>query len=235
MKHLRAVAFDLDGTLIRTSVDFRKMKRGIIRLFGSFGLDQSLFTVSDLTYVTIRRGLDLLASQGIPDAQIAEITSDITRIMNRVELESVSRVEPMPQVSETLFELRERGMKIGVITRGCRAYTMAALDKIGISDMVDGILARDDVDMPKPHPSHLIGLAKKLGVDPCELVLVGDHRTDYLCAKAAQVVFVGLHSESSDLEALTKGDPRAEIVGNLDDLPELLFRPTSRPSIISPP
>jgi len=221
---IKAVAFDLDGTLIKTSVDFKKMKREIICLFGSFGIDQNLFTTSELTYTIIQRGLGLLTSQGIPDDRIAVMDADITRIMNRVELESIPRVEAVPGVQETLSTLRDYGMSIGLITRGCRAYTLAALDKIGVSDMIDVILARDDVDRPKPHPFHLLELAKRLEVDRGEIVLIGDHRSDFLCAQAAQVAFVGIPSGSSNLEELIEEGPRAAIIGDLVDLPAFLTR-----------
>jgi len=225
LRRLRAVAFDLDRTLIRTSVDFKKMKQGIIRLFGAYGVDASLFTTSELTYTIVERGLNLLTSQGVSDVNLARINADITGIMNRVELESVSSVEAMPGVSEALLKIRDHGMAIGVITRGCRAYSLAALDRIGVCDMIDVILARDDVEKPKPDPSHLLKLVKRLDVHKDETVMVGDHRTDYLCAKAAHIQFIGISHGSSDLEELVKGDPRASIVRSLEDLPSFLFHP----------
>lgn len=222
MGQIRGVAFDLDGTLIISHVDFEKMKEEIIRIFGAHGINQTLFNTSELTYVIIRRGLNLLSSQGVPDSGLRQTRIDITRTMNRVELESIPKVKAMPGVPETLLELKNRGIEIGVITRGCRAYTLAALMKIGIFQIIDVILARDDVDKPKPHPSHLLELVKMLEVDRDEVVLVGDHPTDYKCAKAAQVAFVGIHSGSTELEDLVRGDPKATIIDGLKDLLKVL-------------
>jgi len=221
---IKAVAFDLDGTLIRAAVDFKRMKNRIIELFGVLGLDQHLFSTSELTYTIIERGLELLLSKGVPDAYLKKIRMDITKIMNQVELESIPMVKAMPGVSEVISELRNRGIKIGVITRGCREYTQAALEKVGISEMIDVISARDDVDRPKPDPSHLVELSRRLGASLEEIILVGDHRTDYMCAQAVHVMFVGVSSDSSDLAELVRADPKAEVIDTLDDLPQLLLR-----------
>ena len=219
---IRGVAFDLDGTLIVSHVDFKKMKEEIIRVFGDHGIDQTLFNTSELTYVIMGRGLSLLSSQGYPDSSLRGIKIDITGIMNRVELESIPKIEAKPGVIETLIVLKDHGVKIGVITRGCRAYTLTALEKIGISQMIDVVLARDDVEKPKPDPSHLLELMKMLGVDRDGVVLVGDHTTDYKCAKAAKVAFVGIPSGSTELKDLVKGDPKATVIDSLEDLLKVL-------------
>jgi phosphoglycolate phosphatase-like HAD superfamily hydrolase len=219
---IRGVAFDLDGTLIISHVDFKTMKEEIIRLFGDHGIDQTLFNTSELTYVIIRRGLSLLSSRGIPDSSLRRIGIDITGIMNRVELESIPKVEAMPGVTETLLGLKDHGVTMGIITRGCRAYTLTALKKIGISQIIDVVLARDDVEKPKPDPSHLLELMRRMGVDRDEIVLVGDHTTDYKCAQAAKVNFVGVQSGSTGLEDLIRGDPKATVIDGLEDLLKVL-------------
>lgn len=219
---IRGVAFDLDGTLIVSHIDFKKMKEEIIRLFGDHGIDQTLFKTSELTYVIIRRGLSLLSSQGIPDSRLRRIGIAIAGIMNRVEIESIPKVEAMPGVTETLLGLKKHRIKMGIITRGCRAYTLRVLKKIGISQTIDVVLARDDVERPKPNPSHLLELMKKLGVDRDEIVLVGDHPTDYECAQAATVAFVGVHSGSAELEVLVRDDPKATVIDGLEDLLKIL-------------
>lgn len=220
---MKAVAFDLDDTLIRTTVDFKRMKQEIIHLFGNLGLDEEKFNTSELTYKIIERGIDLLAAQGAADARLREIRTEITRIMNRVELESIPRVEAMPGALKVLLELKKRGIRIGVVTRGCRAYTLAALERAGLSGAIDAVLARDDVDRPKPDPAHLMELVARLGVSRGEILSVGDHRTDYECAQAAQIPFIGITSGGSELADLVKADQRAEVLESIEELPEFLL------------
>jgi len=220
---VKAVAFDLDDTLIRTTVDFKRMKQEIIHLFGTLGLDEEMLSTSELTYMIIERGTDLLAAQGASDARLKEIRTEITGIMNRVELESIPRVEAMPGAHEVLLELRKRGIRIGVVTRGCRAYALTALERAGLSGAIDVVLARDDVDRPKPDPAHLMELVARLGVSRGEILSVGDHRTDYECAQAAQIPFIGITSGDSTLADLVKADQRAAVLESIGELPEFLL------------
>ena len=223
MNCVKAVAFDLDDTLIRTTVDFKRMKQEIIHLFGTLGLDEEMLSTSELTYMIIERGTDLLAAQGASDARLKEIRTEITGIMNRVELESIPRVEAMPGAHEVLLELRKRGIRIGVVTRGCRAYALTALERAGLSGAIDVVLARDDVDRPKPDPAHLMELVARLGVSRGEILSVGDHRTDYECAQAAQIPFIGITSGDSTLADLVKADQRAAVLESIGELPEFLL------------
>ena len=223
MNCVKAVAFDLDDTLIRTTVDFKRMKQEIIQLFGTLGLDEEMLSTSELTYMIIERGTDLLAAQGASDARLKEIRTEITGIMNRVELESIPRVEAMPSAHEVLLELRKRGIRIGVVTRGCRAYALTALERAGLSGAIDVVLARDDVDRPKPDPAHLMELVARLGVSRGEILSVGDHRTDYECAQAAQIPFIGITSGDSTLADLVKADQRAAVLESIGELPEFLL------------
>ncbi len=223
MDRVKAVAFDLDDTLVRTSVDFKKMKQEIIHLLGTLGLNEEMFSTSELTYTIIERGSNSLAAQGVSEPRLREIRAEITEIMNRVELESVSRVEAVPGALKVLLKLRDCGIRIGVVTRGCRAYTLAALERAGLSGAIDLILARDDVERPKPHPAHLIELAARLGVGRDEILLVGDHRTDYECAQAAQIPFVGIISRGSNLADLVKADRKAAVLDSIDELPDFLL------------
>jgi len=220
---IRGIAFDLDGTLVSSSVDFVRMKREMILLFGSLGLDESLFSTSELTYTIMDRAFRMLSSNGVSERGMVEIAADITRIMNRVELASIPQVEAMPGVIEVISELKDRGIKIGVITRSCRAYTIASLERIGVSEMIDAISARDDVEQPKPHPSHLLELADRMGVVLSNLILVGDHPTDYECAKAANVAFIGVPSRSLRLADSIAGDPNTVILDSLWDLPSIIL------------
>jgi len=79
------------------------------------------------------------------------------------------------------------------------------------------------VERPKPHPAHLIELAARLGVGRDEILLVGDHRTDYECAQAAQIPFVGIISRGSNLADLVKADRKAAVLDSIDELPDFLL------------
>ena len=111
--------------------------------------------------------------------------------MNQVELEGAHLSKPMRNAKETLKALKERGVGIGVATRGCREYAIESMRLTGIAGYVDKCLARDEVLYPKPDPRHLLDVVAYLGATPTEVFYVGDTSTDLETAIAAGVKFVG--------------------------------------------
>jgi phosphoglycolate phosphatase len=73
-----------------------------------------------------------------------------------------------------LRELRSRGYRIGVLTRGCREYAETALRIAGISDLLDAVVARDDHPEveAKPSPIAMRHMAEAVGVRPDEITYV---------------------------------------------------------------
>ena len=87
---------------------------------------------------------------------------------------------------ELLHALRERGCRLGVLTRNAHELALVTLKAVGMGDYFasDDILGRDEAP-PKPDPGGLLHLADRWSVAPSELVMVGDYRFDLECAKAA--------------------------------------------------
>ncbi|MBK5006040.1 MULTISPECIES: HAD family hydrolase [Pseudomonas] len=83
-------------------------------------------------------------------------------------------------------ELAGRGCRLGILTRNARELAHVTLEAIGLADYfaVSQILGRDEA-APKPSPDGLLKIASAWGVAPSELVMVGDHRFDLACGRAA--------------------------------------------------
>ena len=218
---VKAVAFDLDWTLVRSTVDFEKMKREVIAIFLSHGLNREVFPDGAKTDVIARRGRRALADKGDNLADIASVMAHVTDAMNRVELERVSQTTRMPGAATTMRWVRRQGMPIGVLTRGCREYADTALRVVGLRRWVDALLARDEVGYPKPDPRHLLELAGTLDCAPGQVVLVGDSTLDAACARDAGTPFVGVVSGVASERELSRFPHRA-VVPRLADLIPLL-------------
>jgi HAD superfamily hydrolase (TIGR01509 family) len=184
---LKAVIFDLDGTLIDSKIDFQKMKRRSIRLLEASGVKQGLLTENMLNYDIEARAKEYLRKKGAPEEAIQMAFQKVTKIMNQIELKAVESVRPVDGVVKTLVNLKARGLKIGIITRSCREYTHRILEKLDLKRFIDAIAARDDVSKPKPAPEHPQYLMTILRVKPSETILVGDHPMDALCARNAGI------------------------------------------------
>ncbi|MEM2144843.1 MAG: HAD family hydrolase [Candidatus Jordarchaeaceae archaeon] len=187
---LKAVIFDLDGTLINSAIQFDKMKRKIIAFLQASGVTPGLLNESLLNIEIIKLAVSDLQKKGFSEKQIGEILSQVSDIMSEVELESVDDASLIEDVPKTLSSLKLRGLKLGVMTRSCREYVQRLFNKFGLDIFFDAVAARDDVSEPKPSPEHAFHLLSILGVKPEETLFVGDHWSDAECANKAGLKFV---------------------------------------------
>jgi phosphoglycolate phosphatase-like HAD superfamily hydrolase len=177
------------------------MKKRSIRLLEASGVASGLLTEKMLNYEIEELAVNDLEKSGLTAAEIKRILRKVATIMDAIELEAIDGASIMDGVGETLQMLKNRGVKIGIITRSCREYAISVIDKFGLQNVIDAVAARDDVLRPKPAAEHPRYLMKILGVNPSETALVGDHLMDALCAENADIKFFLLARAETDLRA----------------------------------
>jgi len=187
----KAVIFDLDGTLIQSKIDYEEMRRRVIGIISSTGVPTENLSQSRRIWEIIQGSEKALEEIGLT-RDVRDLTlRKINAALNEVELKALETVELTRNAKETLRSLRLSGFKIGIATRGCKAYALNSLEKTGLTELVDEMLARDDVDHPKPDPRHLLKVVEALGCPSDRVLYIGDTATDLSTAQAAHVAFVG--------------------------------------------
>jgi len=197
----KALIFDLDGTLVDSAIDFRKMKKRSIRFLEDAGVASGLLTEKMLNHEIEELAVNDLEKSGLTAVEIKRILRKVAKIMDAIELEAIDGVSIVDGVVETLEMLKNLGVKIGIITRSCREYAILVIDKFGLQNVVDAVAARDDVLRSKPAAQHPRYLMQLLGVKPSETALVGDHLMDALCAENADINFFLIARADTDLSA----------------------------------
>ncbi len=90
----------------------------------------------------------------------------------------------------------------------------------GLSEFVDEVATRDDSANPKPDPSQIYWLIERMKVSSHEVVMVGDHPVDALCARNAGIAFVGVLTGSwSEEQTKQLG---STVIRSVKELPDLL-------------
>jgi phosphoglycolate phosphatase len=215
---LKAVVFDLDGTLVDSKIDYECMAGMIRSVLSTAGISKEYLTDRRKIYQIIRGGDRVLADMGLDPIKLPNVTSEMEKIMNKVELEGAHLSKPMRNARETLRAFKERGVGIGIATRGCREYAIESMKLTGLTGYVDKCLARDEVLYPKPDPRHLLDVVSHLGATPSEVFYVGDTSTDLETANAAKVEFIGYERDEEWGKRLTD----AGCMKMVDDLFDLI-------------
>ena len=213
---MRAVIFGLDGTLIHSRIDFKKMKSMTIDFLQSIGVTPGLLNDHMLNFEILRLASENLRGKGFSEEAIRQFMVKVTDTMNRVELESWNEATIIDGVPGTLRALKAKGLKIGIITNGCREYAEKVLSKFGLGKYVDDVAARDDVERPKPNPEHALHLLRLLGVSAQETLFVGNHWLDAECAKRSGLNFVLVAGRDQSIEALKEA--RYQAVSSIKDI-----------------
>lgn len=191
MRAAEAVVFDLDGTLIQSRIDYGEMRRRAVEILVEAGAAAEELEQSRRVWEVVMGGERMLEEMGLPPKIRRQTMRRITEALNAVELEAVETVEPTPYAHEALEDLRGLGLGIGVATRSCNASATRSLERAALAGYVDVLLARDDVEHPKPDPRHLLKVVEALGASPSRVVYVGDTTTDHKTAKEAGIAFIG--------------------------------------------
>jgi HAD superfamily hydrolase (TIGR01549 family) len=186
---VRLVVFDLDGTLIGAKRPFSELKEELKERLLKMGIPQE--TIGDLT--PMYEGLlGISRETGIP-------FDELYSIMVELETERMKDSFPFEGTREVLDFLKERGVKLAVMTRSSRSATLKALDMHGLRDYFDVISTRDDVppEELKPNAGQLRRILESLGLPPEKTIVVGDHGYDVLPARdvGALTVLVTGHEE----------------------------------------
>jgi HAD superfamily hydrolase (TIGR01509 family) len=216
---MRAMIFDLDGTLVDTVYAhvfawqraFAEAGMGIDgwRIHRRIGMSGGLFT----------RAAARELGHDIP----AEQAEKLQKRHGELFREFLPQRRPLPGAVELLRFLRDAKVQHGIATSGGRPDIDASLTALQVpADMV--VIERGDVKRAKPEPDLFLACQTKLGVQPAECYVVGDAVWDILAARRAGMLSVGLLTGGYGADELERAgafrtyDDAAHLHRSLDEL-----------------
>jgi N-acetyl-D-muramate 6-phosphate phosphatase len=176
---LRAVLFDLDGTLLDTAPDMVGALNALRRENG----------LAPLRYDEVRpavsHGAARVVKTGFPDAA-ADGAAGLQRRFLEIYRAALSQgTRFFPGMEQVLDTLARRSLKSGIITNKAAWLTEPLLEEMGIRARFECVVSGDTVAERKPHPMPLLHAAKLAGVSPGECIYIGDAERDVQAAHAA--------------------------------------------------
>ncbi len=188
---VRAILFDLDGTLADTDNDYIQRAARWLRPARFFFPRRDPRPFLRWALTTAIAPLNTLV--GFPD--LLGLDDELVRLSNwlsdRLGRQGRGHFVLMPGVEPVLAQLAER-YALGVVTARGRRGMMAFLDQYDLHRYFRVAAHAQTAAHTKPHPDPVLWCAEQLGLPPAACVMVGDTAVDPLCGRRAGAQTVGV-------------------------------------------
>lgn len=180
-KSIRAVIFDLDGTLVDSAGEIAVALERTFR-------ERELQPLSRQRVETlIGRGVVVLVERAL--AEVGAGTADTAAVVERFETHYAQTVGTaavlFPGVAEGMQRFQAAGWPMAVVTNKPRYFTEQLLERLGVKPLLAAIVAGDDGIRRKPHGDMLLAACKAMDVLPERTLMLGDSDNDIAAARAA--------------------------------------------------
>lgn len=216
-KNIKALAFDLDGTLVDSAPG--------LTLALDAAMQASGFATpgTDNLKMWIGNGIDILIERALNWANAPTTKLLCQKIRSDFDLYYVKTApsgSPLyPQVKEVLEALVNAGLPLAVVTNKPTVFVRPILSYLGIEHYFKFVVGGDDVVRRKPHPTALYFVLAHTGVLAKELLFVGDSRNDIQAAQAAACPVVGVNYGYNYGEPIADSHPDCVLDSFADLLP----------------
>lgn len=208
---MKAVIFDLNGTLLDVREGFYWQFQELTRLFDGAPISREMIqaTAHGTTEQIIR---SLVRNTSVP-------FDDICKQHAVIRLEAYNRYLKLYEgVDELLPIIKRMGMHVAALTAG-NEVTAACLERTAILQHFDVVVTANDLKHAKPHPEGIGLIAERLGIVPEDCIMVGDSVVDILTGRNAGVAkTVGVTHGFAHVDAL-RAAGASHVIG---DIPALL-------------
>ncbi len=212
---VKLIMFDLDGTLIDSSIDITNAINYAIEPYGVKPV-----TVEE-TINLVGEGITRLMEKILDRSQTKEIDKGILvdRFLDYYSAHLIDKTTVYSGVRETLERLK--GYKKAVISNKREALSTRILNDLGLLKYLDLVVGSDTTPERKPSPVPLIYAMEKLGASPNETVIVGDSNFDVEAGKAAGIKTIAVTYGYRPLDLLKGAD---YLIDRMDELVDILRR-----------
>ncbi len=213
---LRAVLFDVDGTLVNSIAGYRLAAQRAVEPYGWSVSQEAVRAAMNFG----EQFWDLVVP---PDSRgdlklIAKLRRDTLAHWPAILADSVLLY---PETGAMLAALKAAGVRLGICTAS-HGESFRPLEQSGLLDFFDQVVTAKDVAHRKPDPEGLLLCLHRMGVGAAESAYIGDTVADVRASHAAGLYAVGVLTGAGD-SALLSAAGAHRLLADLRYLPELLL------------
>ena len=177
---LRAVLFDMDGTLLDSAPDF-------IAICQAMRADRGMPAIADkLIRDQVSGGARaMVAANFVMDPEAEGFETLRLEFLERYQSHCAVLTRPFEGISELLDEIEQAKLIWGVATNKPVRYAEPIMQQLGLAQRSAVLVCPDHVSRSKPDPEMLLLACSQIGIQPGEALFVGDDERDIEAGRAA--------------------------------------------------
>ncbi len=204
---IKLIIFDLDGTLVDSSLDITNAINFALEGTGIPTLDNRK------TITLIGEGINRLIEKLLEPDRSDMHEKVLTSFLDHYSRHLVDNTLPYPHVRETLAELPD--FQKAVLSNKRESFSREILIRLDLADHFDPVLGSDSVKERKPSPAGVQSILQRYDIGPEAAVIVGDSDIDILTGKKAGIRSVGVTYGYRPRKLLVAAD---HLIDNFRDL-----------------
>lgn len=184
---IRAVMFDLDGTLLDTAPDFVVVVNQLL-------VEQQLpILPTNVIRSCVSNGSKALIKLAFAIDETNEQFEPLRQRLLELYIKHHSvYTKPFPGINALIQQLAANGIAWGIATNKPSVYTLPLMADMNMQPPPASVICPDHVARAKPDPECLFLASKQLGCKPEEIIFVGDHKRDIDCGKGAGSITIAV-------------------------------------------
>lgn len=182
---IKGVIFDLDGTLLDSLDDVANYANSVLAAYGFEGR-----TKEEYRFLAGQGAYSLMANASRTDDE--ELAIEMADEFKKVYEEVIGSSKPYVGIEDTLKMLAAKNIKLAVLSNKPEHLTKICVEKYFCKHRFEAVFGQRDGGSTKPNPAGAIEIAMIFGLEPSNIVIVGDTKNDILTAKNGGFYSVGV-------------------------------------------
>jgi phosphoglycolate phosphatase len=182
---VKAVLFDLDGTLVDTLEDLSDAVNHMLKSFGKPELEVA--TIKQL----IGKGSRDLTQRALQTDSPDDLERGLKVLLEFNTKNIAVKSKLYPGATEILEKLASEGITMAIVSNKNESLSRLILDTLGIGHYFEIICGGDTFPVLKPSPLPLLHVVERFGLTPDQVVMVGDSINDIMAGNLAGITTIG--------------------------------------------